>query len=348
MNVFIPMNRNVNTFFEEIEFHSKNRFIYDNYLSFEKHYEIVLIHWPEAFFNWQEPTISQINNLEKEIAKWKINAKIVYVVNNLKKHVGSSIIFEKLFDIVIRNSDVIVHYGAYSLSLFKKLYPEIKQQIIPHPLYERSFDKIEKNIARNKLGIEKDALVLIAPGSIRTNEERQLILNAFGQIKNRNKFLIVPKMYWLRLKFDFKGRIFLKKVFDFKRFIEYYLNIKKFKKSRFLVNYKFVDRNQLSLMMSSSDIVLVPRVETLNSGNIFLALSFKKVMFGPKIGNIKEVLEEFNMPMFDPKIKCSFQSGLKESLKSYKKFEFKDESLEKYMPLKLANEWDSLFYELNK
>jgi hypothetical protein len=62
----------------------------------------------------------------------------------------------------------------------------------------------------------------------------------------------------------------------------------------------FVRDNETQFYFNSSDVVLVPRLEGLNSGNIMLAFSFKKVAVGPDIGNMAFDLREFGNPIFKP------------------------------------------------
>ena len=40
-------------------------------------------------------------------------------------------------------------------------------------------------------------------------------------------------------------------------------------------------------------------LNSINSGVIYLAFSFKKVIIGPNIGNMKDILERNNNPIFD-------------------------------------------------
>ena len=80
MEVFIPALKDGNPFFDEIMFHSKNTFIFDNYKNYSPSYKIVLIHWPEQLFNWKEPSVDNLKELSAAIKLWKQSSKIIYLV----------------------------------------------------------------------------------------------------------------------------------------------------------------------------------------------------------------------------------------------------------------------------
>ena len=344
MKIFIPALKDANSFFDEISIHSKHTFVYGNYTEYNETYKIVLLQWPEQLFAWKEPTSLELINFEKSIKNWKNNSKIIHIAHNLERHFGMTPKFEKIYRIVQENCDVMVHFGDFSFNLFSEKYPDKLHKIINHPLYEKTFKVYDKKYAREKLNIKQDSVVIIAPGSIRNIEERQMILNSFKNIPTKNKVLIVPRMFWLNFQYEFKGRTLLKKVFDIKKVYETYINEKKYKKPQYILGYKFLKNKELSLLMSAVDIVLIPRINILNSGNLFLGLTFKKIIIGPKVGNIEEVLDTFDFPKFNPKNPKSISDALIKGidlLKTENKI-YKNVSLSKYKPKAIAEKWDHL------
>lgn len=341
MNVFIPAKKDINPFFDEIMFHSKHHFIFGEFEEYSTSYKTVLIHWPEQLFNWKEPTVKELENLQENIKIWKQHSKLVYVVHNLQPHNAKTLNFSKLYNLILRNCDIMVHFGAYSHKLYAKEYPEAAHQIIYHPLYEKSYKIYTKEFARKKLNIKKDALVIIAPGSIRNEAEKKIVLNAFKKLKIKKKTLIIPRM----LEFDltFKGRVFLKRFIDVKKWFNIY---KKwiYKKPTYYFNYNFLENDNLSLLMSASDIVFIPRIKILNSGNVFLALTFQKLMIGPNQGNLTEFFELFKLPYFNPQKDTTIHKALNDVVNLYKGEAYKYDTnlLQKFKPLVIAEQWDQL------
>lgn len=345
--IFIPFQKGSNFYFDEIINYSNYEFVFNDFKSYKSSYKVVNIHWPEGFFNWVEPTIDQLIALENEIFKWKKNSKIIYTVHNLNPHAGITVNFTRLYEIVEQSCDVFMHLGEFSKNLFEKKYPKAKHIIIKHPLYETTFKVYNKAYARQELDINKKALVIIAPGSIRKLEEKKLILKAFKAIERNNKILISTNMLKEEISLDFPGYYKLKKVIDIKSILEKLL-IKRYEKPKYIFNYGFLENSKFALMMSASDIVLIPRIEILNSGLLFLGLTYNKIIIGPKEGNVSEFLKMFNFPVFNPKSFKSVKRSIKFAVANFDNNEpiIDNEILKQFYPKNITLEYDHMIQEL--
>lgn len=335
MNVFIPALKDKNPFFDEIIKYSKANFIFSN-LSGYNNEPIVMLHWPEQLFDWKEPTKEQLNKLKKLFTQWKKNATIIYVVHNLKPHYRNSKLFCQLYKIVKTNSDIMIHMGNYSLNLFKKKYPQKKHFYISHPLYLNSYSQIEKEKARKKLQISSDTLVIVVAGKIRHQEEYKMALKAFKSLKEKNKLLIFTNK-----SLTYKGKTKLKKIG-----LEKIITSLFFKRKNVKYFEGFLENDKLSLILSACDIVFVPRIKILNSGNVFLGLTFQKIVVGANVGNLFETLKTFNMPTFNPYNKRSVSKALKLAVSKKDNLMFLEEDLYKYHPKRIAKQWDNLIESL--
>lgn len=346
LKVFLPSAKDVNPFLDEIILKSKTQFYFGDLGAYKIEYPVVLINWPEQLFNWEEPTNEDLDLLKAKFEFWQQKSHIVYVVHNLKRHYGMTPNFKKLYNLVIKYAKSTIHFGEFSKSLFQKMYPYKRHEYIPHPLYKSSFKQFNKQEARKILGIPLNDCVIIAPGIIRNKTEKSMIINAFNGFKEKNKLLLVPKMYFKRFNINFKGRTLLKKVVDIKKIIEFIYNKSYNTKHKF--HYGFITFNNLSLMMSAADIVLIPRMEALNSGNVFLGLSYKKIIVGPNVGNIKEFLKYFNMPSFNPNNKKSIVQALNNSkrLHDTKAVFYNEKQLSKFTAKVVAKKWDTFLSSL--
>ena len=103
-------------------------------------------------------------------------------------------------------------------------------------------------------------------------------------------------------------------------------------------------------MMSASDVVFIPRVKILNSGLLFLGLTFKKIVVGPKLGNVNEFLEYFNLPSFNPNDSKSIFNALSQGVSMFnlKIYKYNDKRLEEFHPKNIAKQWDDFLinYEI--
>ncbi|WNH09629.1 hypothetical protein [Thalassobellus suaedae] len=227
---------------------------------------------------------------------------------------------------------------------YKVMYPGVIHQYIPHPLYSTSFKNFDKVDARTQLGIKADKHLVVVPGNVRLKEERDLILKAFNSLKLKNKLLLIPNMYKKEVSIEFKGRHLLKKLIDVKKVLEYFCNKDYIKKYQF--EYGFTDIDRLSLILSASDVVFIPRINALNSGNVFLGFTYKKVVVGPDIGNIGEELKNNRFPVFNPynqdSIVKALERGLNMNVKSRKKVDF-EKIWKKYNPNIISKQYDDFF-----
>ena len=239
-------------------------------------YDIIHIHWPEMFFNWRIPMDNDIERLSGLLKKWKQKgAKIVYTRHDEDFHYSKNKrMTKKMFDLVKRESDAIVHLGEYSKTeTIKELnIPGQINTVIPHHVYDTIYSNdITKKTARDILRIDNNSIVILTFGYFRDKEEYLLVKESFEQLEVENKFLLAPS--WENHDIVPKGNVFLG---DGK-----------------------VDEDMLPYCFAAADIVFIQRVKILNSGNLPMAFFFNKVVVGPNVGNVREFLDEENNFSFD-------------------------------------------------
>lgn len=337
MKIFLPFPKDANNYFDEIIKYSKSEFVFDHYQNYDSSFQIVNIHWPESIFNWKLFSVEELDNFERALLDWKKHSKIIYTVHNLKPHGEFNIHHERLYQLIAENADVFVHLGEYSKEMFQRQFKNASHCVIRHPLYSNSFSIFDKYEARNLLKIKNDALVIIAPGKIRNKAEKKMILKAFGAIRNRKKILIVPNMYKKNIWRKLPGYYKFKNIFNRPIF-------KKNLNPSYFFDYRFKSHEELALMMSASDIVFIPRIEILNSGNVFLGLTYDKIIIGPDQGNIKEHLEIFGFPIFNPYSTKSVKKALSDGVDCLEKKNHKINAinLEPFFPVNVAAKFDDL------
>ncbi|HQX48697.1 MAG TPA: hypothetical protein PLR25_02240 [Planctomycetaceae bacterium] len=163
--------------------------------------------------------------------------------------------------------------------------------IVPHHNYTSLPNEVSRSEARRRLGIANNSRVMLVFGAIRNDEERDLILKTFQAIKQKRKVLLVSKwretlakVSWIRLKYWLR---------DLNRL--YYRLHPSYK-----FNYSFVEEEDTQLYLNAADVLFIPRLKVLNSGNITLGMTFGKVVVGPDSWDVGELLRETGNPVFDP------------------------------------------------
>ena len=59
-------------------------------------------------------------------------------------------------------------------------------------------------------------------------------------------------------------------------------------------------RSEIATYFMAADIVIIPRLNQLNSGLVYLAFTFSKIVVGPDIGNIGVILRKTGNFVFKP------------------------------------------------
>ena len=207
--------------------------------------------------------------------------------------------WEKMYETVYRYTDGIAHFARASVEEFRARYAgtlfvhgtEPRHTVIPHHNYASLPNEISRREARRKLGIPETARVMLVFGAIRSNDERQLILDTFEALDVKTKLLLIsrwrevlPEVSWIRLKYWLR---------DLKR-LYYQLH------PRFHLNYGFVEEADTQVYLNAADVLFIPRLWVLNSGNVTLGMTFGRVVVGPDAWDVGELLRSTGNPVFDP------------------------------------------------
>lgn len=254
-------------------------------------YDFIVINWPEALFDWSfrgsdRELLDLVNRFNQFSAS---KSKIIFFLHDEYSNSLRSTNFNLVFDICYRKSDVFIHLGGYSYNKYSFLFSNAKHYIMPHPLYVNFNFDLDYQDCRFKLGIQKSEFFIIVPGSIRNLNEIDYCVGILKKLSIKKK-----KMVFLRSRFYLKPEK-LVSYNHFKSWVYYLL-----KKNYYLFTDNitflggFMPPSQMSEYFAAADLIIIPRLQTLNSGNITLAAQFGKNMVGSGSGNMKEFLEELN------------------------------------------------------
>ncbi|OAD46136.1 hypothetical protein [Polaribacter atrinae] len=347
MNVFIPHDKVLNIYFDEINKYAVFNYVYGSLGDYKQAYKIVNIQFPEAIFSFRAPTKEQLIDLEEKIIIWKKKSKIILTLNDIESHYDKGHKFSGLFKLLYKYADGVIHFGHYSLNNFKSYFPTTCQhKLINHPLYDSLLNDQEIFDYQDKFKVSfQDKYVVSAIGSLRSMEEVLLLLKVFRRIPVKNKFLVVPNM------FQFINPKYLRPY----RFRNIYKYIAEkiicfpLKKEQYFFDNRFLEYGYMVDLVRNSSLMIIPRIKNLNSGNLFLGLTFNKPMVIPKIGNLTEVAEYFNLPTLDLK-KGNYNEVLTTvtDIKMNKIFESNEYLIkrEKFHPKKISLEYELFFKSL--
>jgi hypothetical protein len=177
--------------------------------------------------------------------------------------------------------------GQSSLDDYIKRYKQsdelqvTKQQVIPHGLYTSYPNEITKTEARLRLDISKERFVVLIFGRVRNRKEAKFALNTFQSIQIKNKLLLATQWYFSSNWWTNKAERFINKYHP-----HYYLRTER------------VEVEQVQTYFNAADVVFIPRLNNLNSGNLILGFAFHKVVVGPDFGVVGEILHTTHNPYF--------------------------------------------------
>lgn len=244
--------------------------------------DVYLFHWPEYIGIDYNQTIKRLYELKQ---KGKL---LIGIYHNKYPHFNPSEENLKLYKDFYLLMDGIIHLGEYSVSYFKELYPKAtaKHIIISHPIYEDVPNTISKEEARKKLGIKQNDFTALCFGNLRNKSEVKLLYKIFNKIKLPNKKLLIAGG----------------KIDHYQSRIENLYN--KLYKYRFCRNSvihinKKINDKELQNYFNASDLLIIPRTDTMNSGVIYMGYFFKKAMLVPNVGNIPYTISKENNYIFD-------------------------------------------------
>jgi hypothetical protein len=278
----------------------------DDFWEMRGEFDLIHLHFPEyltypiqdAYTNGL--TAAVIDETEKRLRFWADRARLIVTRHVLLPHDAlKDPMWEKMYEMFYRYVDGVVHFAPASIVEFRERYRdsvpfherEPLHAVIPHHNYASLPNHISREEARAALGIAAKSSVMLVFGAIRNFEERDLILRTFRGLDTPRKILLVSrwreklaKVSWIRLKYWLR---------DLNR-LYYRLH------PRYFFNYGFVEEADTQRYLNAADVLFIPRLRVLNSGNITLGMTFGRVVVGPDSWDVGELLRETGNPVFDP------------------------------------------------
>lgn len=276
------------------------------WLSYQN-YDLLFFQWPEEIFIWNSQKIDLVRLSEHFDEIKDSDVKTIVTCHNLHPHNHDNLT-ERLYDLVYSHVDVFHHLGGYSYRLLKEKYPQKHHFIAPHHVPDDLWNSgINTTNAKHVLHIPENRIVISSFGAFRNVDEEKLFITMVKGCKSKDVCFMAPriikgKLYngrWINRSFCYVLKCLILKMLGI-RFSG------------------FLSEEELSLWLSASDIVFIQRKEILNSGNVPLAFSAGKIVVGPDVGNVGEILKETDNYVFDPQSEASIRESVLGAIDSVK------------------------------
>ena len=275
-------------------------------------WDIVNFQWPEYLldsknkyfdYDWLESRLSYLK---------RNNAKLVCTVHNLLPHKNRGAEMIELYKLLYSYADGFIHFGSKSVEMVNNLFPDETLGkpfcIIPHGNYRIFGQKLSKSSARKILGLTNKPTFLVI-GALRLQKEYQIVCKASAIINRLGGQLLfcstdkTPRSSIASLSSTL--RRFFEELFRIIRHFRLKLN------NKIIYRPGPIAPSHISTILSASDVVLIPRTDSLNSGNVPLAFSYECIVLGPNVGNIGECLIQTGNPTFSlENLQQSLENGI--------------------------------------
>ena len=270
-------------------------------------FDVVHVHWLEALFNWKIEHITQsdLNRLQFKLEAFKnSNTKLIITRHNaLPHHYNGNGLVKQAYELFYKFAEGMIHLGNFSETDFQNKHPElsasINHTVIPHGNYMNLKNAIAQVAARELLNISLNRFVFLCFGQFRKGEEQKLVMKAFKALNLSNKTLLCSAWDLPKAKNSVTSKL-KRKTYNLSQEYRLYNT--------------YVSNDNVQTYLNAADVLVVPRTAQLNSGLVYLGLSFGKILIAPSIGNITEVIEQTNNLLFDPSKTKSLVSAMEKAI----------------------------------
>ncbi|TVQ66802.1 MAG: hypothetical protein EA360_04785 [Balneolaceae bacterium] len=247
--------------------------------------DFIHIHWPEALYKWRHQL--KQNQDSTDLIRSRLNyfkthhVPIAYTAHNLLPHKDVSDFDRDIYKIVIEAADILIHHGEKSIGLLKDSFDcaiNKKHIICPHGPYP--FVEVDHEDAKSLFKLPADKLIFLNFGRQRQSKGPDFIQHVFHSLSDGNAFLFTIGPNPPANRTEKAIRLFKQNLQG--KFPSL------FRKSD---EFRDVNHNEIPAIFAASDAVFLGHRSGLNSGLIAHAISYKKPVVYPNLGNFREQTE---------------------------------------------------------
>lgn len=214
------------------------------------------------------------------IVKKNRHTKIVCIADNIiphEKRPGDTA-FTRYF---LKPVDAFIAMSEKVLGDLRTIEPEKPAQFVPHPLYDNFGEKVSKEEARRKLGIDPDDRIVLFFGFIRHYKGLDILLDAMKTVKAQTGVNGLPAVKLLIAgEFYENDKPYLRQMKD--NNIEDVLILKT----------DFVPDSEVKYYLCAADVVIQPYRNATQSGVTPLAYHFEKPMIVTNVGGLTAMVPD--------------------------------------------------------
>lgn len=202
--------------------------------------------------------------------KMKKHCKVVSILDNVVPHEPHFFDAPMTKYFLKGSTGCVTLCEAVSKDLLK-LKPDAKYTVIQHPLYSHFGEKLSREEAEKKLGLEAGKKNILFFGLIREYKGLDILLEAFGMLPEGYQLIIAGEPYG-----------------SFDRYQEIIDRLPS--KDRIFCNLKYIKDSEVTDYFSAADIAVLPYRSATQSGISSVAYHFEVPMIVTDVGGLKETI----------------------------------------------------------
>jgi len=195
------------------------------------------------------------------LARWlkRSGIKNTFLIHNVYPHERK--IYDKaLVKFALKPADAFIVMADTQKNHLLELFPHKTVHLTPHPTYTFiNKEKLDKNTAKEQLGIPHDRKVALFFGIVRPYKGLKLLIEAAGMLKNEGKpvHLLIAGEFWEDIN-------------------EYHKLIRAYGLSEWVTIYnRYIPNEEVPLIFNAADVFVAPYLNGTQSGAVKLAGGFK-------------------------------------------------------------------------
>lgn len=216
------------------------------------------------WMSWFAPSLGYITR------RMKKHCKVVSILDNVIPHEPHFFDAPLTKYFLTGSTGCVTLCDAVGMDLLK-LKPDAKHVSIQHPLYSHFGEKLDREVAEKKLGLEPNKKNILFFGLIRTYKGLDILLEAFGKLDESYQLIIAGEPYG---SFD-----------KYQQIIDRLPN-----KERIKMCLKYIKDSEVKDYFSASDLAVLPYRSATQSGISSVSYHFDTPMIVTNVGGLKETI----------------------------------------------------------
>lgn len=259
--------------------------------------DVVHLHWQHGYFvssSLVKSIIFSMRFFAQFFALRLLRVPFVWTVHNIVNHEKRFARWELMMcRVLARGTNLLIVHCPSAAAEVAAAYGVSRDRIrvVPHGHFRDAYPvPVDRSIARQGLGVEPEALVLLFLGQIRRYKGVRAFLRAFGQLPSKKIQVVIAG----QPKSDALAHELLAEAS---------------RDPRIITQLGFIPDDLLVACLSACDIVVLPYKDSLTSGVAILAASYGKPVLAPRLGCMRD-FPAGAVISFDPKTPRALKDAL--------------------------------------